>query len=118
MTPAEYNARKAAAEADLDRAVEAWRQQPTMPTVAKAVAMMTGLLASAAVMGFVTGGPIGAMVAPVLVTLPALCFSGHVSGLSDDEQTVRELHRAKAYAAAGIANIRDPSRGPTPFARL
>jgi hypothetical protein len=118
MAPTEYNARKAAAEADLDRKVEVWRQAPALPTIAKTAAWMTGLLTTAAVVGFATGGLIGAMVWPVIITLPAMAFSGLVSGLSDTEELARENFRAKAYADAGISGVRDPSRGPSLLDRL
>jgi hypothetical protein len=79
MDAIEYAARREAAEQDLDRRVESWRQFHIMPPVAKTVGHMAWLLTTAAVIGFATGGPVGALVWPVLVTLPAISFAGHAS---------------------------------------
>jgi hypothetical protein len=118
LDPAEYSARKAAAKSELDRQVEAWHLKPVTPTVAKAVTWMAGLLTTAALIGFAQASEIGPMVAPVLVMIPAICFSGHSSGLSDGEQIIREHHRAKAYTSVGSSGFRDPTRGPSFFDRL
>ena len=79
---------------------------------------MTGLLTTAAFVGFASADPIVAMAAPIIITLPATEFAGSASGLSDDAETVRAKLRDQPYANAGLFGIRDPSRGWSHLDRL
>ncbi|ATR20198.1 Hypothetical protein RMHFA_05746 [Roseomonas mucosa] len=96
---AEYDRRLANAEAILDRRVATWRAEPASPAgLLAAGGTLAGLLGTAAIVGFACGGPAGALVAPVLVTLPAIMIAGTAGDLDQDVQAFRASRRAAALA--------------------
>jgi hypothetical protein len=117
MDAPEYNQRRAAAEREIDRQVEALHAKPDY-SLLKAAGYFAGLITSAAIYGFATGGEISGLMLPVFITMPAMGLAAGWSGASDDGTHDRDRLRPAAYAAAGLKGIRDPSAGPTILDRV